>query len=384
MKVLFVVQGCRQGGANRSLQYLLPELKDSRFQFSICALSHQGPYNEIFSNYTLLKEDFLSSTLLSDISKEKASVRKLLRWIVRTIFRVLRIAGINTLQLFLSKLRRTIEKQQFDVVIAFQEGTATEFVSRLNVRRRIAWIHSDYVSYLQLAAKTPEKEVYRLYHSIVCVSEFTSNSFGQCIPELKSRVKVINNVLDQHTIREQANQPPVHPQFKKNGVTLISVGRLDPVKRFSKIPAIAAELKKQKLPFRWFVIGSGEEQALIRKNRQLTNTEDSVVLLGELSNPYPYIASSDVLVSISLSEACPLGVQEAKILHVPVLSSDYGSASEFVKEGQGGKVVAFENITAVLTDWLSDPAKIRDIKKELDEYSIDNRALLDTVYSLLE
>ncbi len=384
MKVVFVVQGFRQGGANRSLQYLLPMLNMPGLEVYIFALSQQGPYRELFSNYSLVKEDFLASTLLSDLGKEAFSMRRLLRWKLRSAFRIARLLGISLHDFFFRPAQKKILQQGFDVVVAFQEGTATEFVAALKGVRKIAWIHSDYPNYLQLAGRKPEEEMYQRFDDLVCVSEFTAANFKQIIPSMASRVKVINNFMDQTTIRKQAEEKALHSSFNRNGLTIISVGRLDPVKRFSAVPAIAAQLKKQSSHFRWFLIGDGSasERALILQQRKQWDVEDEVVLLGELSNPYPYIAASDVLVSLSLSEACPLGVQEAKILHVPVLSSDYGSASEFVKQGEGGVVVPFSELGNRLSDWLNEGTRLSVLKEELVGYSFNNNAIVERVNAL--
>jgi glycosyltransferase involved in cell wall biosynthesis len=385
MKIVFVVQGFRQGGANRSLQYLLPALKRPELEISVYALSQQGPYRDVFAAYSLVEEDFLASTLLSEIGKEKLSFRRMLRWFLRSVFRLARISGISLHTFFFRQARKKIIQKGFDLVIAFQEGTATEFVAALTGVRKIAWVHSDYPNYLRLAGRKPEVELYQSFDELVCVSEFTAENFKSLLPSLAQRVRVINNVMDCSSIRIQAKETPSHPSFILDGHTLISVGRLDPVKRFSAIPAIAAVLKSHSLRFRWFLIGEGSsaerEQILIE--RKHWGVEDELVLLGELANPYPYIAAADLLVSLSLSEACPLGVQEAKILKIPVLSSDYGSATEFVKEGQGGVVLPFNELGNTLAEWLEEGSKLLALKDELENFSFSNDAIVEKVEALL-
>lgn len=383
MKIAFIVQAFRQGGANRSLQYLLQALDGTENDVSLFALSHQGPYRSVFERYHIVPEDFLASTLLADLSQEPPSIRRLVRWVLRTLFRLLRISGISTHNLFFHNARRCIEQQGFDVVVAFQEGTVTDFVAPLGVSRKLAWIHSDYANYLTLAEKKPELTMYSRFEGIVCVSEFTASRFRELLPGLNSRVEVINNVMGQESIRHQAMQPAVHPLFVKEGYTLISVGRLDPVKRFAHIPAIAAQLKSSGLKFRWFIIGSGPERENIAKLQNDFGVTDCVVMLGELNNPYTIMAASDVLISLSESEACPMGVQEAKILGVPVLSTDYGSAKEFVIEGEGGCVVKLNGLTGKLTEWLSNRDTIAGLKDEIASYHFDQQRIVDQLLELM-
>jgi len=380
-RVVIIVQGCRQGGANRSLQYLLQTLEQSDLQISVFALSHQGSYRTVFSNYSLLEEDFMCSTLLSDLSLEKPSLRRVVRWLLRSVFRLFRIAGVPAFDFFFNQARRSLERQNFDVAIAFQEGTATAFAAPLLVPLKIAWIHSDYGNYLKLAATKPEITTYEHFHSIVCVSDFTATVFKQLMPALSERVSAIPNVMNQVKIRHQSAEEPLHPHFNRVGATLLCVGRIDPVKRFTAIPLIAAHLKQRNILFRWYLIGDGasDEKEAIKTAIQQYKVDDCVLMLGEIENPYPYIVRSDVLISLSLSEACPLGVQEAKLLHVPVVATDFGSAREFVLEGEGGMVVPFEEMADTLAELLLNQEFLLKMKQELEGYEFDNQGIIRKV-----
>lgn len=383
MKVLFVMPAFRQGGTNRSLQYLLQALEGTSIDFSLFALSQQGPYRAVFERYRMLPEDFMASTLLADLSMEPVSMRRLVRWVLRTFFRIFRVAGISTHDLFFHNARRYVEQQQFDVVMAFQEGTVSDFVAPLRVPRKLGWIHSDYSAYLGLAGRKPERKLYEQFHGVVCVSEFTAGRFRNALPEINGKVHVIHNVMAQESIRRQAAEGLFHPLFVKQGITLISVGRLDPVKRFTHIPSIAAQIKAAGLTFRWFVVGEGAERAAIANAIHQLGVSDEVVLLGEINSPYAMMAASDVLVSLSESEACPMGVQEAKILGVPVLSTDYGSATEFVIAGEGGCVVPLNEVVSTLTDWLQDPEMIIRLKNELNGYQFNEQRIVNQLMELL-
>jgi glycosyltransferase involved in cell wall biosynthesis len=384
-KVLFVVQGFRQGGANRSLQYLLPVLEQSDVQASVFSLTHQGSYYSVFSKYNILDEDFFCSTLLADLSLEKPSIKRLIRWFFRTVFRLLRIVGVPAFSFFFAGARRKIEQQKFDVIIAFQEGPATNFVAPLQVPVKIAWVHSDYGNYLQLANIRPEINIYKQFTKIVCVSEFTSGVFSSLLPSVATIVSSIPNVMDQETIRRLSMLPFSHPEFRCEGAVMLCVGRLDPVKQFTAIAPIAAELKKKGIQFGWFIIGDGMsmEREAIQKSILLHEVADCVVMLGEIENPYPYISRADVLISLSLSEACPLGVQEAKILHTPVVATDFGSAREFVVQGEGGLVVPLAEMADCLYWLLSDHSQLNQLKQELNHFEFDNHRIIGKIESLL-
>ena len=43
-----------------------------------------------------------------------------------------------------------------------------------------------------------------------------------------------------------------------------------------------------------------------------------------------------MVVSTSVSEACPNVINEAKILHTPIVATNFGSVYEFIEDGVNG------------------------------------------------
>ena len=60
--------------------------------------------------------------------------------------------------------------------------------------------------------------------------------------------------------------------------------------------------------------------------------EKKVFLLGETLNPYPYMKGADYLLHPSIHEAAPMVFDEAKVLGLPILSTDTTSAKEMLAE----------------------------------------------------
>ena len=68
------------------------------------------------------------------------------------------------------------------------------------------------------------------------------------------------------------------PLFKREeDFALLSVGRYCTAKNFDNIPAICRILVEKGLPVRWYLIGFGEDEALIRDKIRESEMQDRCV-----------------------------------------------------------------------------------------------------------
>ncbi len=110
---------------------------------------------------------------------------------------------------------------------------------------------------------------------------------------------------------------------------------------------------------------------MIRAN----NLEDVVIRLGEKANPYPYMARSDLYVCLSSSEACPMVFNEAKILKLPMVTTDFGSAFEFITNGVDGIITPIDIMPNVLSRLMKDKKEMLKLKCNISNYGYDNASI---------
>lgn len=261
--------------------------------------------------------------------------------------------------------RRLMQKYHFDVVVGFSEGLPSILASCFKTKS-IAWIHCDYKRYYNSACKNKdEAKIYNHIDVVICVSNYTRDSFLHIYPSLASKTQCIYNLLDNSRIIKMAKEQMDDCHFKTDLFTIVSVGRIDPVKRFSSIPKIAYTLKKAGYAFRWYIIGperDKEELSELNDNIDNYRMNNVVVLLGRKSNPYPYMLHSDLYVCLSSSEACPMVFNEAKALGLPILTANFGSAYEFIKDGDNGIISSLEELPKRLMELISDKNKLDAIR----------------------
>ena len=111
---------------------------------------------------------------------------------------------------------------------------------------------------------------------------------------------------------------------------------------------------------------------------------DKVILLGARSNPFPYIKKADYFVLTSQYEGKPIVVEEAKVLHTPIIVTNYSSAKNQVSEKMG---VVVDNTDEKLIEQISNVIKsdsqLERIRKSNASYIYDNTLIKEQLRTIL-
>ncbi len=381
--ILFVISSFSTGGILRSLQNFLNQYNTQGFAVDVFALAHQGVFEGQLNNCIVLPCNRLVDSILTRYDSQKGIKRAICA--LSKIFNRLTKGSYKNL-VYKEVANGLIRRKKYDAVIGFSESEPTFFVASMNHPNKIGWIHCDYASYYELIHYKTEKQVYDNLNAIVCVSDYTLQSFVSIYPEFKNKTCFIYNIIDEKMMREQATYK-IDGFYEENAFIIVSVGRLDPVKRLSVIPQIACEVIKAGCLIKWYVIGpqggNPDEKNLLLHNIKKYEVESCVKPLGEKKNPYPYIAKADLLVNTSVSEACPYVINEAKILGTPVICTDFGSAKEFIDYGVNGYYKPIGQISDIIIQLIKNPIGLKTIRNNLYHFKYDNQGILNKIYSLI-
>lgn len=380
-KILIVVPSFAIGGTIVSLHSLLSVIDSSKYQVDVFALNREGEYLDKLPNCQILPDNMW----LSHSYRGTGAVKRFCNKILRIARAAVRRLGLSIEPLMCRFANKQVKFSQYDTLINFAESV-TNIVCHYPVGRRVTWVHCDYERYLSLI-KRDEKAIYTRFDTVVCVSEFAKSVFCKCMPHMKDKAVAIHNVINVENIKAKAQEPIDDKKFTTDSFTIVSAGRLDPVKQFHLIPQLAAEIKKlTDKKFVWYIIGGarGFDSYVEGIKNDIIHyaVADEVVMLGEKSNVYPYMAKANLYVSTSLSESFPLVINEAKALGIPIVSNNFGSAAESVQEGVDGYIASVkdENFIKAIVSIIQENVKLSNTS---DLYFTKNRNIIDQVNKIL-
>lgn len=252
-------------------------------------------------------------------------------------------------------------------------------------QKKITWIHCDYDR--AVPSGISELYYYEKFQNIVCVSKYTRNKFVERYPMLADKAIYIYNLLDSYRILSLSEEVIDDIRFANNVFTIISVGRIDPVKQFVRIPQIAKTLLDDGIDFCWYILGgptNSREFLKIENEIHTLGVSANVILLGPKSNPYPYFKQSNLYVSTSISEACPMVFNEAKLLGLPIVSLDFESANEFISEEVNGFVVSLEHISEVIKQVIRNDLIYNKLRANIQSTIFNNDSILENIIKLFK
>ena len=375
-KILFVSHALELGGAERSLIGLLDAIDPQQYDVDLFLLRHEGELMGAIPKHVHLLPQVPAYTVLARPMKETLLEGHILLTGARLAGKLAarRVASKNghtdsltALEYshkFICPLMPGIQPdKEYDLAISFL--TPHYFVAKkVKAKKKIAWIHTDY-SKVQVDIPS-ETAMWGAYDHIASISNAVTDSFIKVFPSLKEKVVLIQNILPERLVRQQANAFSAEAEMPEDGsIRLLSIGRFCTAKNFDNVPDICAKLLYMGLDVKWYIVGFGGDEALIRQKIADSHMEAHVILLGKKENPYPYIKACDLYVQPSRYEGNCVTVREAQLLGKPVVITRYATSASQLEDGVDGLIVPMDNegCAAGIAALLRNPEKMRQLSE---------------------
>ncbi len=242
-------------------------------------------------------------------------------------------------------------KGNFKKIIYAHNDMQGEFYKRFPYLRGIFYLYKRFDLILSVSTKTNEDNLKNL-------------AKAYDIPQ--SKFKTAFNFINESEVLEKAKEALAKEHlglFKKGYKIFINLARLSVEKdQTSLIEAFA--LFHAKFPkTRLLILGDGPLRDNLEILVKKLGLKDSVFLLGFISNPFPYLAKSDIFVLSSQHEGLPLVLAEAMILKKSILCTSFACAEDFLgHHSEYGLVVPIgkKGLYEGLCTMLENPPQFKD------------------------
>lgn len=341
IKLLFVDYKLVIGGAEQALFDLIHLLDKDKFDITLFVQCPGGDWEERFrkAGVHIVYDYSCRKPTLNPIQKAKNVIKKL------QADAAYRRDGEGLLDVVL--------EQKPDIVISYSAWGYDQLTFAKNAKS-VKYIHGDPGTdpvYREEALQ--KQDVLRKFQRIVCVSAAAWRSFRE-ISGLTEGVELHYNPIDRDYVCTRAEETVDLPE---DAPLICAVGRLADDKGFERLVVIHKNLLNQGLFHRLVIVGDGPDRDYLRRIVNATDTQDTVILAGYQSNPYPYMKHSKFLVSSSFAEGLPVISMEALCLGVPIVSA-VPSVGEIFGEETCGIVTENDNasLEAGIRKMLTDEA----------------------------
>lgn len=394
-RILILIHYLEIGGAEISLIGLLNAIDTTKYDVDLFVYSHQGELMQLIPDgINLLPENRKYSALerpMRDVLREghvDIVAARLLAKIRHRIYRRTHEINGEDASIFqyvancTTPLLPMVSNTEYDLAISFL-NPHNICLKKVRAKKKIAWIHTDYTRIH--VNKRLELPYWSGFDHIASISEAATEAFTTTFPELKSKVIEIENILSPTFVQQRAIGSADEIVREDGVINLLSVGRFCTAKNYDNLPFICKHLVEMGANVRWYIIGFGGDEPLIRAKIAEAGMEERVIILGKRSNPYPYIKACDIYVQPSRYEGKSVTVREAQMLFKPVVVTNYPTASSQIENGVDGVIVPMDNRACAegIKALIDDKELQSRIVEHLRTHDYGNETEVEKIYKLI-
>ena len=384
-KILFVIPSLRSGGAEKSLITLLSLMDYEKYNVDLLSFRRDGLFYdkipqqvnvikgtekyEMFDGdarsalmYFLKKGDIRAAS--DRLAYDKKSLSDNERW-------------------ELLKKQLPPVKEEYDCAVGYLEGNASYFVADdVQAKRKICYVHNDFKK-LGLD-KNKNRELFEKCDNVITVSEVCLQSLEDEFPDIREKFMIIENITSPKIINEYSKEENPYRNDKDKFI-LTTVGRLAEQKAVDLAVKASAILKKKDYSFKWYQIGTGALKEEIETLISSLGVEDEFILLGERSNPYPYIGQCDIYAQTSRYEGKSISIDEAKCLCKPIVTTNFTTVGDQIQNGVNGLICEMNenDIAEKIETLFRDESLRKEFEKNLGKEKTGNEEEIEKFYALL-
>ncbi len=357
-KLLFSAYSLDVGGIETALVTLLNELIKKDYDITLVLEKKEGIFLEDISKK-------INIIQYSPSAYKNIIIRKILNFLKRVNF-ILKY------------------KNKYDFAASFATYSLSgSFTARVASKNNALWVHSNY---MQMFNNNEDKFInffnkikINKFKNIIFVSNDAKNAFIKLFENLENKCQVINNLIDYKKIIKLSEEKIT--ETKEDKTTFLYLGRLtEEDKKVSRIIESTKKLKEKGLEFKILIVGDGKDRNTYTNKAKEYKLDKEIVFLGKKKNPYPYFLISDYLLLTSEYEGYPVVYNEAKILGLPILTTNVSDCKEIIGDKYG--IITKKDVNSIASQMENFIKNRFELKEKFDvaKYNKENIKLLENIF----
>ncbi|URT70211.1 glycosyltransferase [Cytobacillus firmus] len=390
--ILFMLINMNVGGTEKALLNMISEMPKDNFDITLFMLEEYGGFLDSIPNcvnIVYLKGDDSLKVLLKrplhisalHFLKNGKVIKALIIFFLYFITKITKERN-----LFFKYILREypIGKIQYDIAVAYagpMDFISYFIVHKVKAKKKIQWIHFD-VTKIGFNKYFAEK-IYKKFDKIFVVSKEGKDKLISVLPKINDKIDHFPNIVSTVLVEKMAEEGTgFEDQFE--GVRILTVGRLSKEKGQDLTIPVLAKLKKEGFNVRWYCIGDGSARNEYEQLIKSYNLENDFILLGEQTNPYPYMKQCDIYVQPSRHEGYCITLAEARCFDNPIISTNFTGAAEQILNEETGILVSFDEnqMYKAICRVLNDDKLRKKIKTNLQIDLINNKTAKEKIFNL--
>lgn len=388
-KILFVIESLTAAGAERSLISLLSALDYSRYDIDLQLFSYGGEFERYLPKAVRLLPPLEYSCFIEQSFCEQLYSMQLKKLFAKNLYSFLIRIGKNShadrARKYWKSVGRVLsdKKTKYDAAVAYSQGIPSFYVAeKVCALNKIAWVNVTF----SLSKKNVlfQRHYYNKFQHIVCVSSPVKAVFDRSFPDQSDKTIIIRDRIDSVLIHRLAEETPT--PFHVDGPVILTVARLAPQKGYDTTLKTCRILRDRGVRFHWYAIGRGPLKHDLERYVKENDLQQLFSFLGTFANPYPYFKAATLYVQTSRNEGFGLSIAEARVLGVPIVTTEFDAVWQQMVQGKNGLVVPQDPVAVAdaIERLLKDKSLYNAIVSYQRTETFDNSLSLNLFYRLLE
>lgn len=136
--------------------------------------------------------------------------------------------------------------------------------------------------------------------------------------------------------RETAKKTLLKKIDRDNDGNVLWIGTIAELHKNKGLEYAITAVSRIQTPFKYFIIGEGEERKNLQKLIERLGLENKVFLVGFMDKASDYLKAFDIFMLTSIKEGLPYVVLEAGLAELPIIASSVGGIPDIIENGISG------------------------------------------------